>query len=216
MQRIFLCSDQHEKHTPTVNAALFDSLKDTNQRILYIPSEPDGSRRYFRKCADYYGYLGFSDVTYFDLGFEYDARRLPDLASHDVIHLSGGRTAPFLRSMAAKGFAARLDQHLSNGGIIVGVSAGAMILGTCVFAEPEEQRGNKSSSGIRVLGFDLLPHFGDTAQEISAIGGHQKRSRLPVWAIGEDCALICSRAAAGDPWQTDSVDPHGLSRYFGA
>jgi dipeptidase E len=214
VQRIFLCSDQHEKHTPTVNAGLFDALKDTNQRILYIPSESDASRRYFRKCVDYYGYLGFSDVIYFDLGMEYDPKRLEEVSPFDVIHLSGGRTAPFLRSIAAKGFAARLNQHLSKGGIIVGVSAGAMILGTHVFADGADPSGKQTQPGLRVLSFDILPHFDDSEAQQMAIGNHLRRMRCPVWGIAKDSALICSREAPGDEWQTEGVDPHGLSRYF--
>jgi dipeptidase E len=216
VQRIFLCSDQHEKHTPTVNAALFDALKDTNQRVLYVPSESDASRRYFRKCVDYYGYLGFSDVIYFDLGTEYDSKLLDELGSCDVIHLSGGRTAPFLRSIAAKGFAARLNQHLSKGGIIVGVSAGAMILGTHVFADGTDPHGKQTQPGLRVLSFDILPHFDDSEAERMAIENHLRRMRSPVWGIANDSALICSREALGDQWQMESVDPHGLSRYFSA
>lgn len=215
LQQIFLCSDQHERHTPTVNATLFDVLKDTNQRILYVPSETDATLRYFSKCVDYYAYLGFSDVVYFDLGTEYDPGRLGELSSFDIIHLSGGRTAPFLQSIAAKGFASRLIGHLSKGGILVGVSAGAMILGTHVFVDGADARGKLTLPGLRVFPFDILPHFENSEREVKFIESHLRRLQSSVWALANDSALLCSRAPAGDVWELESVDPHGLSCFFG-
>ncbi len=225
MQQIFLCSDQHSKATDQVNSHLFEILKQTNQKIVYIPSESDPQRRYFAKTADYYRYLGFHDITYFGIGSEDETGTWETVSHCAAVHLSGGRTAPFLASLLQRNFLQQLKNHLEHHGVIIGVSAGAMVLGQRVFAEPypeqkeapqgKRKRNQKSESsplrGLGILPFDVLPHHTGCSQELASIDSHRLLTKNAVWALGEDDALHLWRNCKDEAW---SIAPKGEPHLF--
>ena len=97
-------------------------------RIGYISSETDKKRKYFREVKNYYQKYGFSQFLYFDLDEEYDPKIKEKLLSCDAIHLSGGNTYHFLYHIKRRKFTSFLRNYAKNKGVLIGISAGAIIM----------------------------------------------------------------------------------------
>ena len=115
-----------------LDTILLSLLADSSLQIGYIPSASDTTRRYFQRVQEHYRDLGLYDVEYFDLGTEFSAEpnseALSRLLSCAVVHLSGGDTTEFLALLQRRNFLSVLRRYVNNGGILLGVSAGAMLM----------------------------------------------------------------------------------------
>jgi len=67
-------------------------------------------------------------LLYFDVDKEYDEKKIEELLACDAIFLSGGNTYYFLNSLRKRKFLPKLREYVRIGGILIGVSAGSIIM----------------------------------------------------------------------------------------
>ena len=93
--------------------------------ILTAAIEVDAIR-VLPKCLDDLTECGIKEenITVYDLHYPIDAE-LTDL--FDVVYICGGNTEYLLRRMNEKMFSWKLLKYIRNGGVVVGVSAGAVV-----------------------------------------------------------------------------------------
>ena len=176
-----------------MDECLLHQLAGTQYRVGYIPSESDVKRRYFEKIHDRYLELGISDLTYFDLADEYDSSQLPQLLDCDAIHLSGGDPLPFLESVKRRGFRNHLTQYLDSGRLVIGISAGAMILsrslGLAKDAKPGSQQKNEPAA-MRFFDFEFYPHFQRDDLTTRNLTLYAKSHKTTVYACDDNAGLF--------------------------
>ena len=95
---------------------------------MVLSLHPSTRRISFSAEAAYYAALGASLDVYYDLDQEYQPDQLGVLLSCDAVHLSGGNTFTFLYRLRQRGMIEVLQQYAANGGVLIGTSAGAMLL----------------------------------------------------------------------------------------
>ncbi len=147
MKLVLYSTDGHEKNE-LIDAELVEIL-DKNSRITYIPSSPDPDKKYFNKFKDWFGGLGYTHISYFDLETEYDSNIEDAVFSGDVIYLSGGDTLSFLDSIIKHGFKEKITNFVKSGKVLIGTSAGAMIM------TPEVE----SRQALNLVNFEFYPHY---------------------------------------------------------
>lgn len=163
MKKIVLLSDQIKDKIEIDKIWLNQFFTNRVPTIAYIPSCSDspGYPWYAKKKA-WYEQFGVKDLFYFDLDLEFDSNKITKLLSHDVIHLSGGNTFYFLNSIKKRNFIPILEKYISNGGVIVGVSAGAIVMSKDIaianFGDQNEI-GLQDLSALNFCNFDFHPHF---------------------------------------------------------
>jgi peptidase E len=82
------------------------------------------------------------------------------MSFYQFINLSGGNTFRFLKSIKERGAESRLVEYARNGGILIGVSAGAMILTPSI--ESAFICGDVNTVGLSDLeGLELVSFFFD-------------------------------------------------------
>lgn len=114
--------------------------------VAYIPSKTDPSRKYFSKVQNHYENLGIDEIQYCDLDEEFNPGTFDLIRSSDAIYLAGGFTPYFLQTLQARD-AISLLKSLSKTKPIIGVSAGALIMGpdlSVLFDDPTEGEGARS------------------------------------------------------------------------
>lgn len=196
--KIILYSDFKPDVSREVDDALLKILEGSGCRIAYIPSESDPKRRYFQKVQLNYEKIGISDVTYFDLGLEFDSLVIAELLKHDAIHLSGGDPVKFLDQIKMRQFGPILTRYVKSGGILIGVSAGAMILtGSLGLLEAIEGESVPKSCqrALGILDFEFYPHFKQDAVTSEKITRYAKSRKKIIYACDDDAGMLVTDGA---------------------
>jgi dipeptidase E len=140
--------------------------------VAYISSSPqDGDRPYYQSTiADYVAISPDIRVDYFDLSDAFTDEMLSALPSYAAIYLSGGNTFTFMDMARKRGLQAILEQYLTNGGMLIGASAGSIMCTPSIelakFGD-ENEVGMTDFSGFGFVDFEFHPHFtGDQRERI--------------------------------------------------
>jgi dipeptidase E len=194
MPKLILHSDQSHETTGELDAKLLVSL--TGKRlpcIGYIPSVSDSRRKYFSEKERYYKKLGFSSLKYFDPDETNSEEEVHAFFECDVIHLSGGDVCPFMQRLRRTGCDRRLIEFANRGGVILGVSAGAMILGkTFLSASLFGEKG--SFDGLGLFDFEIVPHVSEHFPRFDLLRSFAVKNRKSVYALNDGDVVVVSGA----------------------
>lgn len=128
---IFMYSDQVIDDNQQIDFRLIEAAKNSvgelgKVKVGYIPSGGDKDRMYYNDRISYYKKYGINDFMFFDLDEEYDESLMSELRTCTIIHLSGGKPVELNLNVRKRQFGHFLNEFIHNGGILVGVSAGAI------------------------------------------------------------------------------------------
>jgi dipeptidase E len=198
MSRLVLHSDQIDGRTE-VDEALVNLIEPQSSKIGYIPSQTDSHRKYFHKAQKWYSQFGFNDLLYFDVDREFDAAKISELMGCDAIHLSGGNTYYFLNSLRGKGLLPLLRRFLENGGILIGVSAGSLIMSkTIAITQIDDDLGGDKNdvglidlSALGVVNFEFFPHVNKINEEIeSRLMEYSRKTGSVIYACDDGDGIV--------------------------
>ncbi len=192
MAKLILHSDQSQEKTGALDAKLLLSLTGKRMpRLGYIPSTPDPRRKYFAEKARYYEKIGFPGLRYFDPEEDDSSEVVRDFFAHDVIHLSGGAVCPFMERLRATGCDRRLHDFANRGGVILGVSAGAMLLGrTFASASLFGEKGN--FEGLGFFDFEIVPHVSEHFPRLDRLRSFATKNQKTVYALNDGDVVVVS------------------------
>ncbi len=161
MRKLILHSDQVEGKTQIDEAFL--GFFDFKPKIAYIPSQSDLDRKYFNKKVKWYKQFGINDLFYFDLDKEFKKEKIKELLSCNAIHLSGGDVFCFLNNIKKRGFVSLLRDYVEKGGVLIGVSAGSIIMSEVVdiaaLYDKESMIHLEDYSSLGLVDFEFFPHL---------------------------------------------------------
>lgn len=95
-------------------------------RIAWIPPFADRDRTRFTQARTRFAAYGFDALEYCDIDEQINRLQLSQLADYDIVYLSGGDPIRFRGNLLRTGLAARLQECLTAGRLIVGASGGSM------------------------------------------------------------------------------------------
>jgi dipeptidase E len=126
---IFLlsCTDNLNQE---LRGVLGDEIKKRGNKVAYISSEPqEAPRPYYLATIDDFIVIDKDvEVHYFDLSEDFSDESLEEMLHYGTIYLSGGNTYIFMNDARKRRLYKLLRQHLNNGGLLVGASAGALMM----------------------------------------------------------------------------------------
>lgn len=128
----------------------------------YIPSSGDPERTYFQERQAYYARYDITMPIYFELDVIYQPDLLDRRFACDAIHLTGGNTYYSLHWLRKRKLIKRLREYVAWGGVLVGVSAGAILMTEDISTaalcgdEPIEEQ---NPSGLELVDFAFVPHI---------------------------------------------------------
>lgn len=167
MVNLVMYSDQFIPENDKVDARLLDLFTERGQQIGYVPSGPEPDRRFYRERQEYYARLGLDLSVFFDTSSPFDEASLTTLLDCDAIHLSGGNTRAFLHLLKANGLLGVLAQWTRNGGLLIGTSAGAILMTPTVALDAmfsgEDPKAVHDSGALDLVPFEFFPHLNKSA-----------------------------------------------------
>lgn len=159
-----LYSDQIRPTTSLLDERMLDLIGRDRPTIGYLPSSSDPERKWYRECQNYYAQCGADLNLYFGLDKTYDPAKLESLMSRDAIHLSGGNTYLFYQRLAKHDMLQPLRQFASEGGVLIGVSAGAILMtsyiATSRLCGDTAIEDVPDDAGLGLVEFAFVPHVG--------------------------------------------------------
>lgn len=166
MQRkLALFSDDQELHAnEAMNERLLRLIGRPRPQIGYIPEASDPARVSFERKRNCYAEIGAELAAYVDE--ESPENEWAAVLACDAIHLSGGNTFSFLYWLKERGLLPVLRRYVSDGGVLVGVSAGAILMTRSVHSaalcgDPPEARLTDYTA-LGLIDFHFWPHFDPT------------------------------------------------------
>jgi len=162
-RKLAFYSDQQINQSAKMDEQLFNLIGKPHPTVGYIPSSIDPERTWFKKQQNYYKSFGANLSVYFELEAEYEPDKANELFACDAVHLSGGSTYNFLYWLRKRGFISLLKEYVANGGVLIGVSAGAILMTpeismTHICGETPSHNLNDLSA-LDLVDFVFLPHI---------------------------------------------------------
>jgi dipeptidase E len=195
MKKLVFYSDQVVGRSDEIDKELLNLLDKKNPKIAYIPSCSDTTRKYYKQKVEYYGRLGITDLFYFDLDKEFDESKIPELLQCDAIHLSGGDTAYFLSNIKKRGFDAIIKAYADNGGMLIGISAGSIIITETIdiikVGEDYEDDCNLTDmKGLGLVNFEFMPHWDREIFKLEEFQGHTVKSGKTLYICRDEDGIV--------------------------
>ncbi|MCM1989243.1 Type 1 glutamine amidotransferase-like domain-containing protein [Oceanirhabdus seepicola] len=196
MPKLILYSDQIIGKTKKVDNELLNLLEKNNPSIGYIPSCSDFTRKYFNQRIEYYKALGIHDLQYFDIDKEYEETRIMDIFKCDAIHLSGGNTFYFLHLLKKRGFIELLKSYVNNGGILIGISAGSIIMTKTIdlagYGEDSDENiiGLEITDSLGFVDFEFYPHWDGSENILDSLNTYAKKKDCAVYACKDGDGIV--------------------------
>jgi len=201
-----LYSNQIAGVTDAIDARLFAMLPP-KPRIGYIPSSPDPERTWFTALEPYYSRYG-AELSFFGLEDEFDASQLPELLACDAIHLTGGNTFQFLYWLRKHAMGAELRRYVQNGGVLIGVSAGAILMtpdiSSSLLCGDEPYPGLDDTSGLGLVDFAVFPHCEGSRDHLQALSTFSASFPSEVIALTDSAGIVVEDGTVeilGEAWR---------------
>lgn len=168
--------------------------------FTYIPSSHENGEHYFRRIKKRYARYGFKKFRYFAVDSDFLMREMREALKSDVIYLAGGNTFYFLKHLRESGFLKKLEKFAERGGVIAGLSAGAIVMTPTIdlaaYPPPDADLNEvklKNWRGLGLVDFEFLPHYSNSKSASEAMLRYSRRSKRLIFATpdGSGIAVDC-------------------------
>jgi dipeptidase E len=175
------------------------SLRGKKVRSLtYIPSTHENGEYYFNRIKKRYKKYGIKKFVYFAADSDFIKSEMQKALRSDVIYLAGGNTYYFLKHIRASGLLAALQRYVRRGGILAGLSAGAIIMTPHIELAgypPHEGDLNevrlKNLKSLAMVEFEFLPHYTGSARTRRAMEKYSRRNQnRPIFACSDGGGVV--------------------------
>ena len=179
--------------------------KSANPKICYIPSFT--SFHGLQATGIYHSLekMGFNpdNISMFDVGYLFDETKIDSLKNNDVIILGGGNTFLFQWLLRRNGVMDILSEFAKNGGILIGESAGSIMMSESIeiarFAD-EDIVGSENTDGLGIIDFEMKPHFGGWLKRFPEFVHYSAESNQDLYCLFDGGFIIVS---------DDNITPYG-------
>lgn len=166
-------------------------------RIAYIPSCSFDSHVDFKDFVFQYTYFDITQFIYFPIDIPFDRVLMKEVFQSDIIHLSGGNTFYFLAHLRKSGLLPELKAFVERGGILTGLSAGAIIMTpsieTASFPEfdcDDNDEGLRNFKSLGLVSFEVFPHYKNSKRYEKELLNYSRHSKHPLFAIPDGGGII--------------------------
>ena len=169
---IFLYSDFKPGISDVMDERLIASIDSSFSHVAYIPTEHEPKQRPFETICQRFAEIGVTHIEYVDLHVDWSSKSLNTIQTASIVYLAGGDPVPLLEALKIRGLKSEL-QKIAKSKIMMGVSAGAMVLGKRrlnLDSNGYERKKEKSFiKGLSMFDFDFVPHLSELGLSVNEI-----------------------------------------------
>lgn len=176
-----------------INDNLLQMIECDNPTVGLIEHTTDKEEKYYRKNVDFYNKLGINSFLRFDLDERYDKRLQEELFKCHIIQLPGGNTYHFLSMLKKRNLMDKLRDFAEKGGILVGVSAGALIfsptIGSAQFGD-ENEEGLQDLSALGLVNFEMMPHWNRWSSYLPQLQKYSRNNNVTIYTASDGEGIV--------------------------
>ncbi|MBO8177068.1 MAG: Type 1 glutamine amidotransferase-like domain-containing protein [Bacillus sp. (in: Bacteria)] len=181
----FYTNEIKEQFLKLINGA----TNDLNVAIITTASPQKEKNRFAQKAKEDFREMGFQNIDFIDVEFD----NVESLTNKDVIYINGGNPFKLLFHFKQSGADNILRQLVSKNVVIVGVSAGAVLLGPNIkivhfFTPQMDELNTKDFSALGLTEKLVFPHY-DREDLFKDITGKTIEDRLKEFEFLERCTI---------------------------
>lgn len=195
--RLVLYSGGTDPRNQFLHEALAQLPGRRARSLTYVPYSHENGLFYFRRIKKRYQKVGIRKFRYFSVDSDFLRKEMREALKSDVIYLAGGNTYYFLKHLRESGFLKELEKFAKRGGVIAGLSAGAIILTPHIQLAgypPHEGDENevrlKNLNSLGLVNFEFLPHYSNSAKTNRAMLLYSRRHNLPIVACPDGSGVV--------------------------
>ncbi|HEV7323095.1 MAG TPA: Type 1 glutamine amidotransferase-like domain-containing protein [Ensifer sp.] len=191
MVNLVLYSDQLFPECAAIDRRLAEivAARGAGRRLAYVASGPEPDRGFFHAARSYYGRYGLDLALFHDLDEPHTADDIAALFASDAIHLSGGHTGDFLARLKRSGMLGPLRDWALSGGVLIGVSAGAILMGPTIATDApfigQNPEDITDGDALDLLPFEFFPHLNDDEAYLPALLRYSTKTTRPIVACSD-------------------------------
>ncbi len=185
-----------------IHHALFELVSSKrHSSMTYIPFCQDRSDLFFQRAINRYQEVGFQQFHCLPVDVPFTQNDLKKALSSDVIYLAGGNTFYFLHHLRKSGMLPHLKRFVAHGGVLAGLSAGAIILTPNIriagppLPEPDDNTVKlKNLRSLSLVRFEFYPHYRSTPQTNRAILQYSRTNKFPILACPDGSGVTLNES----------------------
>ena len=165
--------------------------------FTYVPFCRDDSENFYRRAQERYREFGFTEFHCLKIDAPYTRAELRAALSSDVVYLAGGNTFYFLKHLRRSGFLGELRKFYERGGVVAGLSAGAILLTPTIdlaaypkFDADRNEVGLKDLRALGLVDFEFFPHYQPTLRYRRALESYSRRRENAVFAVPDGGGIV--------------------------
>ncbi|MBZ9634100.1 peptidase E [Clostridium tagluense] len=193
MGALILLSDFTENDNVNLKRKMQEIFLDKKYTISYIPSMSDIKLKYFEQAKMELSKYGNFQFDYFDIDDFCNIEKIEKIFESEIIYLSGGNTYYFLNNLKKRYLITRLRKYVENGGHIIGLSAGAIIMSKDISSAKFGDKdivGLSDLSSLALVDFDFMPHWNQDSNYLEDLKEHSKNTGNTVYACNDGDGII--------------------------
>lgn len=193
---LILLSNFTDDDNSGLTAAVRRKFSSRKHELGYVPASTDRTGLHFESAAMSLKEYGNFNITVFDIDEDYDEQNIAGLFLSDIIFLSGGNTFHFLKNLRRRGLIKEFRDYCKQGGNIIGLSAGALILSdnieTAYFGD-DNYDNISDLSAFGIIDFEVMPHWTSSNEYLNDLLDYTGRNKRTVITINDGDGIIIDR-----------------------
>ncbi|MFG1499589.1 Type 1 glutamine amidotransferase-like domain-containing protein [Halobacteriovorax sp. XZX-3] len=180
-----------------IDEHILELCNSESPSITFIPAGSYESELDFIDLIMAYKKIGFKRFIHLPVDHEFDRTLKEEALQSDVIHLGGGNTFYFLKHLKESGMFEELIDYVENGGILTGLSAGAIITTPNIMTAsfpPWDRDDNDDDvtdfKAMNIIDFEFFPHYRKSKRYDDELKRHSIFSRFPIYACPDGSGLV--------------------------
>lgn len=167
--------------------------------FTFIPSCIDDAEEDFEYFLSHFRPCGVYDFVMFPIDSLFTNDQLDRALRSDFVFLDGGNTFYFLKHLRKSGMISHLRKYLLSGGVLGGLSAGAIIMTPNIntarfpyFDCDINDVNIKNYRGMNLFNFEFFPHYSNSRRYIHELDNYSKNLSYPVYACPDGSGVVIS------------------------
>lgn len=166
-------------------------------KLTFIPSCSYHSNEDYNEIIEQYKPFGIKKFLKFNIDQPFSQTLKSFALQSDIIHLGGGNTFYFLKYLRKTGLLKELKEWVKNGGVLTGLSAGAIIMTNSIetagfpsFDRDENDENLKNLTGLQLVDFEFFPHYKNSKRYDEELKTYSKSLSSPLYACPDGSGIL--------------------------
>jgi dipeptidase E len=197
--KLLLYSGGHASQNQHLDSELLRLVGKRNEKIslTFVPASSWRVREQFAEFFGDFRRFGVKKTLCLPVDVPIGKKDLDQAFKSDVIYLGGGNTFNFLNNLKTNGFLPKLKSYVKKGGVLAGLSAGAIIMTPNIRMASIPARtadaneiGIKDLLALNLVKFEFHPHYSKKRWENAEISKYAQKLSHPVYACPDGSGII--------------------------